>query len=578
MSVSVFWKKGAAVAASVGTLALVLAGCGASSSNNTTGTSNTSSTGTNTAAGKPVEGGQVTLDMIQNIRDLDPALEFDTASNEIVSQMYDQLVTWKNGTTDIVPMAAEKYSISKDGLTYTFHLRKNMKFWNGDPVTAQSFIDEFYRVLSPNMGSGGQGFYEIIQGADQYAAGKTDKISGLSAPDPYTLVIKLSKPEAFFLQALTLPFASAVDKKFIESVGNHQVYKKNPTFDSTQAMGSGPFELQTINSNQIVLKKNPNYWRTDSYGQKLPYLSKITFNINNNDQVDALHFQQGQTAWIGWNFGGDGIPSSAYPQFMSNPNLKKLTVSAVQNSVQYVGLNTKLGPTKNKLVRQAIEYAIDKQAIIKLNNGRGKVANQPLPPGVVGYDNNLSPQAQYTYDPNKAKQLLKQAGYPHGLTIDMYSENSPDQVKFDQAVQGQLAKVGIKVKLHTSSWGTFLNVAEAGKAPMFWLAWIQDFPDASDFLNTLFNSSQAPVNNCTNYSNPQVDKWLNQAQYSDDQNERNQLYAKVTDQVMEDAAWVPIYYDVFTAAVQPWVHGFYIPKAGTDPLATIWIDKSHQKG
>ncbi|MCL6627085.1 MAG: ABC transporter substrate-binding protein, partial [Alicyclobacillus shizuokensis] len=130
---SVFWKKGAAVAASVGTLALVLAGCGASSSNNTTGTSNTSSTGTNTAAGKPVEGGQVTLDMIQNIRDLDPALEFDTASNEIVSQMYDQLVTWKNGTTDIVPMAAEKYSISKDGLTYTFHLRKNMKFWNGDP-------------------------------------------------------------------------------------------------------------------------------------------------------------------------------------------------------------------------------------------------------------------------------------------------------------------------------------------------------------------------------------------------------------------------------------------------------------
>ncbi|MCL6633506.1 MAG: hypothetical protein K6T63_12850, partial [Alicyclobacillus herbarius] len=115
-------------------------------------------------------------------------------------------------------------------------------------------------------------------------------------------------------------------------------------------------------------------------------------------------------------------------------------------------------------------------------------------------------------------------------------------------------------------------------APMFWLAWIQDLPDASDFLNTLFNSNQAPTNNNTNYSNPQVDKWLEQAQYSNDQNERNQLYAKITDKVMEDAAWVPIYYDVFTAAVQPWVHGFYLPKAGTDPLALIWIDKSHQKG
>ncbi|WP_026962278.1 ABC transporter substrate-binding protein [Alicyclobacillus herbarius] len=574
---SAFWKKGAAVAASVGTLALVLAGCGASTSNNTTGGSNASTgTGTNTAAGKPVEGGKITLDMLQNIRDLDPALDYDSASTEIVSQMYDQLVTWKDGGTKIVPMAAQSYDVSKDGLTYTFHLRKNMKFWNGDPVTAQSFIDEFYRVLSPKMGSGGQSFYEIIQGADKYAAGKSNTIPGLSAPDKYTLVIKLSKPEAFFLQTLTLPFASAVDKKFIESVGNHKVYEKNPTFDSTQAMGSGPFELQTINSNQIILKKNPNYWRTDSYGQKLPYLDQVTFNINNNDQVDALHFQQGQTAFIGWNFGGQGIPSSAYPQFMSNPNLKKLTTTMVQNSVEYIGLNTTYGPTKNKLVRQAIEYAIDKKAILKLANGRGQIANQPLPPGVVGYDDNVSPQAQYSYNPAKAKQLLKQAGYPHGLTIDYYTENSNDRMKYSQAIQEQLAKVGIKLKIHSSSWGTFLNVAEAGKAPIALLGWVQDFPDASDFLNVLFNSSQAPTNNTTNYKNAQVDQWLNTAQYSNDQNQRNQLYAKVTDKVMEDAAWVPLWYDTFTAAVQPWVHGFYIPQSGTDPLVTIWVDKSHQ--
>jgi oligopeptide transport system substrate-binding protein len=573
--VSGVWKKGAALAASVGTLAMVLAGCGASTGGNSSnGTS--SNQGSSGSAGKPVEGGKVTVDMIQNIRDLDPAFAYDSASWEIVSQLYDQLVTWKGDTTQIVPMAAEKYEISKDGLTYTFHLHKNMKFWNGDPVTAQSFIDEFYRVLAPKMGSGGEGFYEIIQGAAQYHAGKSKTISGLQAPDPYTLVIKLTKPQAFFLQTLTLPFASAVDKKFIESVGNHKVYEKNPTFDSTQAMGSGPFELKTINSNQIILTKNPNYWRTDSYGQKLPYLDKITFNINNNDQLDSMHFQQGQTAWIGWNFGGQGIPSSTYPQFMSNPNLKKLTMTSVQNSVEYVGLNTTYGPTKNKLVRQAIEYAIDKKALIKLDNGRGKEANQPLPPGVVGYDNNLSPKAQYTYDPKKAKELLKKAGYPNGLTIDFYTENSNDRMKYSQAIQEQLAKVGIKLKIHSSSWGTFLNVTEAGKAPMFLLGWIQDFPDASDFLNTLFNSSQAPVNNSVNYKNPQVDQWLNTAQYSNDQNERNQLYAKVTDKVMEDAAWVPLWYDTFTAAVQPWVHGFYIPKAGTDPLAWIWVDKSHQ--
>jgi ABC-type transport system substrate-binding protein len=564
------WRKAAATAASAAALVALVAGCGGGSSNTAT-----NATGQNPGTQKPVEGGSVTLDMLQNIRDLDPAFAYDTQSYEVVTELYDQLVTWKGDTTDVIPMAAESYDISSDGKTYTFHIRKGMKFWNGDPVTAQSFIDELYRVLSPDLGSPGQSFYEIIQGAEDYAKGKTKTISGLQAPDPYTLVIKLSKPEAFFLQILTMPFASAVDKKFIESVGNHQVYKKNPAFDSNQAMGSGPFKLQTINQNQIVLVKNPDYWRTDQYGQKLPYLDKVTFNINGNDQIDVLHFEQGQTAWIAWNMGGNGIPSSAYPQFMSNPNLKKLTVTAVQNSVQYLGMNTKSGPTANLLVRKAIEYAIDKEAVLKLNNGRGQIANQPLPPGVVGYVKNLDPDAQYTYDPNKAKQLLAQAGYPQGFTIDFYSENSPDQLKFDQAIQQQLAQVGITVKLHTSSWATFLDVAESGKAPMFWLAWIQDFPDASDFLNTLFNSNQAPQNNMTWYHNPQVDAWLNEAQYEPDQQKRNELYAKVTNQIMKDAPWVPMWYDTFTAAVQPWVHGFYIPKATTDRYEFIWVDPGH---
>ncbi len=565
------WQKGLAAVASVSALTMLLAGCGTST------TGNTSPAATNT---KPLEGGSVTIDFIQNIRDLDPALAYDSQSDEIVDQLYDQLVTWKQGgSSEIVPMAAQSWTVSKDGLTYTFKIRKGMKFWNGDPVTAQSFITEFYRVLSPQLGSPGAGFFMNIVGAADYNAGKTKTIPGLTAPDPYTLQIRLVKPEAFLLDTLTMNFISAVDPKFIESVGNHQLYEKNPAFDSTQAEGSGPFELQTINANQIILTKNPNYWRTDSYGQKLPYLDKVTININNNDAIDTEHFEQGQTAWIGDNFGGDGIPSSQYPTFMANPNYKKLTITKVENSVQYLGLNTTIGPTKNPLVRQAIEYAIDKQAILQLNNGRGQVANQPLPPGIPGYVQNLPADATYDYNIQKAKQLLAKAGYPHGFTIDMYDENSPDQQKFDQAVQAQLAQVGITVKLHESSWGTFLNVAESGKAPMFWLAWGQDFPDASDFLNTLFNfPAEGSVNDCTNYNNPQVNAWLNDAQYSTNQARRLQDYKNATIQIMKDAPWVPMWYDTFTGAAQPWVHGFYIPDVGSDPIEWIWIDKGHSQG
>ncbi|MCL6632543.1 MAG: peptide ABC transporter substrate-binding protein [Alicyclobacillus herbarius] len=580
---SLLGKKGAALAASVGTLALVLAGCGASTGGSGNQSSNSANGQNQTTGQKPVEGGSVTLDMIQNIRDLDPAFAYDSQSWEVVTQLYDQLVTWKGDTTQIIPMAAKSYDVSKDGLTYTFHLRKGMKFWNGDPVTAQSFIDEFYRVLAPKMGSGGQGFYEIIQGADKYAAGKSKTIPGLSAPDPYTLVIKLSKPEAFFLQTLTMPFASAVDKKFIESVGNHQVYTKNPTFDSTQAMGSGPFELQTINSNQIVLKKNPDYWRTDSYGQKLPYLDKITFNINNNDQVDSLHFEQGQTAWIGWNFGGDGIPTSSYPQFMSNPNLKKLTVSAVQNSIQYLGLNTKLGPTKNKLVRQAIEYAIDKQAIIKLNNGRGKVANQPLPPGVVGYDSNLSPQAQYTYNPNKAKQLLQEGLQELGLkelpVVTFVGSDSDTGKLWTQAITDAITQVlGIKFKLVNVDFKTRLDMYRKSQFDMTLAGWGADYDDPETFMSlfdcpTGYTSSSPDL-----YKSDKVDwafndpHWCNDeytnldksTQTTNDNTARMQAFAKMEQIIRDEIPIAPMFWPARNYVEQPWVKGIVRRATGAD--------------
>lgn len=528
------------------------------------------STGVASAAGsKPYEGGSVTLDFTQDIAHLDPAVAYDTQSNEIVAQLYDQLVTWQQGGGEkVVPMAAKSWTVSKNGLVYTFNLRKGMTFWNGDAVTAQSFIDEIDRVMTPSVNSPGSGFYTIIKGASAYMAGKAKTITGLSAPNPYTLKITLNTPEAFFLETLTLPFISAVDQKYINSVGNK-------VFDTQKAMGSGPFELSSINQNQIVLTKNPHYWRTDSYGQKLPYLNKITINVNSNSQLDALHFLQGQTAWIGWNFGGDGVPSSNYIQIIHDRALQNDLLHFTEASVQYVGLNTTVGPTKNPLVRQAIEYAINKQRIIQLNNGRGIIANQPLPPMIPGYVKNMPKDASYSYNPAKAKALLKKAGYSKGFTVDFYSSNTPDQLKFDNEVQANLAAIGIKANIKASSWGTFLNVAMAGKAPTDWLGWFQDFPDASDFLNTLFNSNQIPANNNWNYNNPLVDKWLNKAQTDNNQAQRVAIYKKTTIQIMKDAVWVPVYYDQATFAHQSWVHDFYSPSVGQDPLEWIWVSPGH---
>lgn len=555
------WKKGLAVVASITAVGALLAGCGTTPNPSTT-------SGNSSAAGKPVEGGNIVLDSVANFRDLDPALNYDTTSNELVSEMYDTLVTYKGASSNIVPALAQSWDVSADGKTYTFHLRHGVTFWNGDKMTAQSFIDEFERVLNPQVASPAETFIDpVIAGSTAYNKGAAKTVSGLSAPNPYTLVIQLTKPEPFFLDVLAMPFFSAVDQAFIDKVGNR-------AFDSTQAMGTGPFELKSITTNQVVLTKNPHYWQKDASGNSLPYLNQVTIRINKNAEVDAMDFQQGQTALMGNLI---GIPSSVYPQFSHDPTMSKLIVKAPENAVQYLGVNASMAPFTNVKVRQAVEYAIDKQKILQLLNNRGQIANQPLPPGIEGYMKNLPTSATYSYNVAKAKQLLSEAGFPNGFTTTLYTANDPDSLKIAGSVQNDLAQVGIKANIQQSDWNTFLDIEEKGKANLFLSGWMQDFPDASDFLNTLFNTNQQPANNVFMYSNSKVDSWLNQAQTDVNLAQRTALYHQVTTQVMQDAPMVPLYYPVQYSAVQSWVHGYYISPTLPDPLQYMWIDAGHSQ-
>jgi oligopeptide transport system substrate-binding protein len=550
-------KKVVALVATVGLAGVMLAGCGNGNSTTTTTTTNSG----------PVEGGAINLDTNAVFKDLDPAKAYDTQSWELVTEIYNRLLTYKGATNQLTPQLAESYTVSSDGKTYTFKIRKGVKFTNGDPVTAQSFVDEFERVLSPSVHSPGEGFLDpIVVGSTAFNKGRTKTISGVTTPDPYTLVIKLTQPEPFFPMVLAMPFFSAVDKKYIDQVGDK-------AFDTQVAMGCGPFKLASYTTNQVVLEKNKDYFLNDDKGNRLPYLDKITIRINKDDQTDGLNFQKGDTAFIGNLM--NGIPSSIYPTFMSDPNLSKTVIHAPQNSVYYIGLNNKIKPFNNLKVRQAMEYAINKEKIVRLLNNRVIPADQPLPPGIDGYVKDLPADAKYSFNPAKAKQLLKEAGYPNGFTTTLYSNNTNDDRKIDQSIQADLAAVGVTVNIHEMDWNAFLDLNEQGKTDMFSLAWIQDFPDASDFLNTLFNTNQQPQNNSTLYSNPKVDALLNKAQTDTNLSERNALYKQATELIMKDAPWVPLYYKRYDYAVQPWVHNFYINPTLPDPLEFIWIDQNH---
>lgn len=552
------WKRGMAVVGSVSMIALVLAGCG--------GTNGFKGT---TGSGPSKEGGTINIDSIGTIKDLDPAHAYDTSSEEIVQQVYDRLVTYQGTGATIVGMDAKSWEVSPNGKVYTFHLRPGLKFSNGDTVTAQSFVDEFDRVLSKSINSPAEGFLDpILQGSHAYYEGKAKSVSGLKAVNANTLQITLTAPEAFFVQVLAMPFFAPVDMKFIDKVGN-------TAFDSKETMGNGPFVLSSVSPSTYVLTKNPLYWEKDAQGNRLPYLNQVNININANTELDALNFQKGQTAFMGMMT--NGVPSTAWPQFISTPSLKKTIMQLPSNATYYIGFNNKIKPFNNVLVRQAMEYAINRTRIAKLLDNRVQVANQPLPPGIDGYEKNLPADLQYHYNPAKAKQLLKQAGFPNGFTTTLYSSNDTDTVKIDNAVQSDLAAVGVKLNIVQEAWGTFLANNEKGTVtPVFQLAWLQDFPDASDFLNTLFNTNQQPANNSTMYSNKQVDALLNKAQTSTDSAARSKMYAEVTNQIMKDADWDPMYYGLFQYAVQPWVHGFYINQTLMDPIQDVWIDASHR--
>lgn len=542
--------------ASISMLGMALAGCG---------TEVASTPVHHTAAqegSQPIYGGTLNLDVNGAFPHLDPAKAYDTLSYEAVTQMYNGLVTYKGATNTIIGSLASSWTISPDGKTYTFHLR-NAKFWNGDPVNADSFIKEFERVLTPATQSGLSGFINpFIVGSAAYAAGHAKTLTGMTSLDGgKTLQIKLTTPDPVFLLVLAIPAFSAVDPAYVD--------KHSLDYFDYHPMGTGPFELASYKPNQQwILKKNPNY-----FIKGVPYLNEIDFTNNNSPQAVLEHFEQGSTDLIAWNQGG--IPSADYLPLSENPKFSGDIYKQVQVSTLYIGLNSNVGPTKNLAVRRALEYAINKEQMVKVLNGRAIVANQVIPPSMPsGYEAKLPADATYSYNPALAKKLLAKAGYPHGFTTTIYTDNTnPDDVSEAEVVQQDFAQIGIKASVNQTTWGTFLNNNETGKQGIFLLAWLEDFPDPSDFLNTLFNSNQSPQNNSTMYSNKTVDKLLNEAAVMPNGPARFALYKQAQNIIMSQAAWIPYAYPLFTAAVQPWVKNYYANPNLVDDLQYIWMTK-----
>jgi peptide/nickel transport system substrate-binding protein/oligopeptide transport system substrate-binding protein len=477
------------------------------------------------------------LRLNSNPTTLDPALITDVQGGGIAAKLFNGLVRF-NENLDIVPDIARSWKISGDQKTYTFRLRRDASFSNGRRVSALDFKYSFERVLTPGTKAPLTWVLDKIAGAREVLSGKTATLSGIRTPDDHTLVITLEKPFGPFLSLLAMSTAYVVPREDVERLGQDF---------GTRPVGSGPYVLREWKHGQHLLLA-----AREEYFDGRPPLNGIYYRVIPEDLTAVLEFETGRLDVL-------QIPSSEYRRFTTDPQWRDLVHGRPGLNSYYLGLNCTRRPFNDRRVRQAVNYAIDRRRILNtLFEKRGVLAEGPVPPGL--WKNSALPRAGrgYPYDPDRAKELIRQAGAA-GSTIKLYISADPEVLDIVEVVQGYLAKAGLRTEITQLDWSAFKHAVNEGEPDAFWLSWWADYPDPENFLFPLFHSgSVGPGGNRSRCIDPELDQLIETAQRTLPEALRYRIYREAEDRIIRNAPWVFMWHRADYYAVQPWVKGFKI--------------------
>lgn len=474
-------------------------------------------------------GGSIIVTYKDDVSTLDPAIGYDWQNWSMIKSLFDGLMDYKPGTTELVPDLAENYTISDDGLVYTFKLKSGVQFHNGRGLVAADVKYTLDRVVNPETQSPGAGFFAAIDGFDAASAGEADGLSGVNVIDDQTIEITLSRPDATFLHVMALNFAHVVPKEVVEEHG--QDFGKHP-------VGTGAYKMTDWTLGQHVV-----FSRFDDYHiEGLPKLDQITFEVGQEPIVALLRLERGEI-----DIAGDGVPPAKFLEVTGNPDYDGSIVEGSQLHTGYITMNTQMAPFDNLKVRQAVNMAINKDRIVRIINGRAVPANQPLPPLMPGYDESYE---GFKFDPDKAKALLAEAGFADGFTTELYVANTDPQPRIAQAIQQDLSNIGITAEIKSLAQANVIAAGgEKDQAPMIWsggMAWIADFPDPSNFYGPILGCGGAVPGgwNWAWYCNPELDKRAIAADAMADPSQaeaRIEEWKKIFTEIQDEAPWVPIF-------------------------------------
>jgi len=500
-------------------------------------------------APSPVKGGTLTWGRGGDSTILDLAQAVDGESIKAGIQILENLVMFNKDTMDVEPQLATSWEVSKDGLIWTFKLRKGIKFHDGTPFNANAVKVSFDRVIDKENPYNKYGNWKYLQ----LGLGPIKEVKMI---DDFTVSLRTEKPYAPLLANLALwlcPILSpAAIEKYKEEIG------RNP-------VGTGPFKfVKWVKDDQILLERNDEYW-----GQKA-HLDRIILKSIPEVSARFMALQSGAIDIA------DDLDPDSIKMARGNPNFKMVERPSI--NVGYLAMNTKKPILSNKLVRQAINHAIDKKTIVQsIFQGLAIPAKNPYPPSIWGYNNKI---VDYDFSVQKAKDLLAKAGYPKGFEIELWAMPvsrvyMPEPVKTAELIQAYLAAVGINAKIVRHEWGVYLDKTSKGEHDMCMLGWLGGNADPDTFLYGLLGGDNAkvPAANIAFWENEEYDKLVKDAQQVFDKAKRSAFYMKAQEIFHEEVPWVPLVHTTIVRTYNKKVHDVPLRPNGLNSFQMIWKEK-----
>jgi peptide/nickel transport system substrate-binding protein/oligopeptide transport system substrate-binding protein len=481
---------------------------------------------------------------------LDPARVSDIYSLSVVQQLFDGLVQFDQNLL-IAPALATYWKASRDGLTWTFNLRKGVLFHHGREVTAHDVAFSFTRLLDPRVKSGAADLFGGIRGAAAFREGKATTVEGIAVVDKYTVQVVLSEASAPFASLLAVGHAKIVPRDLVE--------QKGEAFGA-QPVGTGPFKfVRWERGKEIALSANGRYFGGP------PRLSQVRYRIFPGEPINAIYRE----------FEAGHLEDSPVPSDIEVKQGHYQHIARPMFSVRFYGFNTREKPLDDRRVRQAITHALDREGIRQtIFLGRYYPSRGILPPGTPGFNPKLTP---IPYSVGRARALLQEAGFGEGRrfpTLTVWSSVKSERlVREHQYIKSALGEVGIPVEVrYETAWPTFSRMLAEGKLPVFLYAWYADVPDPDNFLTKLFFSTSP--RNFTGYANPAVDELLTQARAEGNLRRRVDLYQQAERLILDDAPVIPMWHYTYERLFQPYVRSIEVNGLGDPyiPLRKIWLE------